>query len=164
LAGLGGEGEKDYCLQEVDVDGQPGCLAFPGRDLELSQANGFFAVAIYYRFGGRSSTSDVEAISQSGHGSSKPALREVMCSPWKASRPWLGLVVGRGLLSCWPSFLGGDASRMPANGGRGAQGLDCLLSFSSRVLVIKRSALSLDRRFPRTTMQRLHLYPVTATF
>jgi hypothetical protein len=38
-------------------------------------------VAIYCRFGGKSSSSGVEAISQSGHGSSKPAHREVMRSP-----------------------------------------------------------------------------------
>jgi hypothetical protein len=60
-----------------------------------------------------------------------------MSSPWRLGVPWLRLIVGRGLPGSWPLLLGGDASRTPARGGRGAQGLDCKLSFSSRVLFIK---------------------------
>jgi hypothetical protein len=60
----------------------------------------------------------------------------------------LNIVVGRGLLSCWPLILGGDASRMPASGGGGTQGLDCFESSSSRVLVVKRSVFFVDRSFP----------------
>jgi hypothetical protein len=46
-------------------------------------------------------------------------------------------------------LLGGVASRTPMSGGRGAMGLDCKFSSISRVLFVKRSALSLDRRFLR---------------
>jgi hypothetical protein len=119
---------------------------------ELIHAVGFFAVATYCRFGGRNSTSGVEAFARSGHGSSKPAHHEVICSPWRAGGPWLRLVVGRGLPSCRPLFLGGDASRTPARGGCGALGLDCLVSASFRVLYVKSSAFSLDRSLPRTRM------------
>jgi hypothetical protein len=58
---------------------------------ELKHAVGFFVVAIYCRHGGSASTSGVEAFSRSGHGSSKPAHHEVICSPWRAGGPWLWL-------------------------------------------------------------------------
>jgi hypothetical protein len=95
-AQLGGEGEMEYCLQGAGVGGWPGCLSCSDRDLELKQACGCCAAAIFCRFSGRFSISDVEAISQPGHGSSKPALCEVMRSPQKAGGPWLRLIVGRG--------------------------------------------------------------------
>jgi hypothetical protein len=146
------------------VGGWLGCLSCSDRDLELNQARGCCAAAIFCRFGGRFSTSGVEAISQPGHGSSKPALCEVMRSPRKAGGPWLRLVVGRGLPSCRSLFLSGDALRTSASGGGGAQGLDCLGSFSSRVLVVKRTTFSVIRVSPRARLQRLFLYPVPALF
>jgi hypothetical protein len=115
-------------------------------------------------YGGGNSTSKVEAMSQSGHGSSKPTLHKVMHSPWRVSGRWMRLVVGRGLLSCWPLLLGGDTSRTPARGGRGAQGLNCKFSFSSKVLYVKISVLSLDMILLKTKMQRLHLNYVPAIF
>jgi hypothetical protein len=87
-----------------------------------------------------------------------------MRSPRKAGGPWLRLVVGRGLPSCRSLFLGGDALRMPACGGGRAQGLDCLRSFSSRVLIVKRLTFSMIRVSPRARLQRLLLYPVPALF
>jgi hypothetical protein len=108
---------------------------------ELKHAVDFFVVAIYCRHGGSTSTSVVEAFTRSGHGGSKPAHHEVICSPWRPSGPWLRLVVGRGLPSCRPLFFGGDASRTPARGGGGALGLDCLVSISSRVLYVKKIGL-----------------------
>jgi hypothetical protein len=121
---------------------------------ELKHTVGFFVVVIYCRHGGSVSTSGVEAFTRSGHGSSKPAHHEVICSPWRAGGPWLRLVVGRGLPSCRSLFLGGDASRTPARGGGGALGLNCLVSVSSKVLFVKRSAFSSDRSPPWTRMQK----------
>jgi hypothetical protein len=103
---LEGEGRRSpiWFLQVVaslsaGLGGWPGCLSCSDRDLELKQARGCCAAAIFCQFGGRSSTSGVEAISQPGHGSSKPALCEVMRSPRKAGGPWLRLIAGRGLPS-----------------------------------------------------------------
>jgi hypothetical protein len=86
----------------------------------LIHTAGNSAAATSCCYGGGNSTSEVEAMSQSGHGSSKPTLHKVMHSPWRVSGPWMQLVIGRGLLSCWPLLLGGDTSRTPARGGRGA--------------------------------------------
>jgi hypothetical protein len=116
---------------------------------ELIHADGIIAVAIYCRNGDENSTSHEEALSRSSHGSSKPIHHEVMRSPWRLGRPWLRLIIGRGLPSCWPLLLGGDASRTPTRGGGGVQGLDCKLSFSSKVLFVKRLTLSLDKKSPR---------------
>jgi hypothetical protein len=58
-----GEGEMEYCLQGAGVGGWPGCLSCSDRDLELKQARGCYAAAIFCQFGGRSSTSGVEDIS-----------------------------------------------------------------------------------------------------
>jgi hypothetical protein len=113
---------------------------------ELINANSFSA---YYRHGGGFSTSREEAMLRSGHGSSRPIHHEVMHSPWRIGGPWLRFIAERGLSGYRPLLLGGDASRTPARGGGGAQGLDCNLTFGSRVLFVKRSALSLDRRSPR---------------
>jgi hypothetical protein len=114
-------------------------------EVELIHADGNFAVAIYSRNGGVISTSGAEDWSRSRHGSSKSSHREVMCSPQRLGGPWVRHVVGRGLPSCWPLLLGSNASRMPARGGGGALGLDCKVTFSFRVLFIKKSALSTDR-------------------
>jgi hypothetical protein len=108
---------------------------------ELTHADGFSAIAIYCRLGGRISTSTMEAWSRSGHGSSRPIHHEVMRSPWRVGGPRLRLVAGRGLPSCRSLFLGGDALRTPARGGGGALGLDCFVSFSSRVLFVKKIGL-----------------------
>jgi hypothetical protein len=61
---------------------------------------------------------------------------EVMRSPWPGSGPRWQINAGRGLLSSWSLFLGGDAWGTPARSGRGAQGLDCFRSSSSRVLFV----------------------------
>jgi hypothetical protein len=156
--GLDGEGEKEFYLQAAGFAGRLGSLTRSGRYLELFQADGCFAVAIHCRSGGRSSTSGAEAISLPGHGSSKPVHHEVIHSSWRSGGPCSRLVVGRGLPSCRPLFLGGDALRTPARGGGGAQGLDCRVSFSFRVLVVKRSAFFVVWTFPRARLQRLHQF------
>jgi hypothetical protein len=131
---------------------------------ELIRADSIIAVAIYCRNGGGNSTSDEEALSRSSHGSSKPTHHEVMRSTWRLGGPWLRLIIGRGLPSCWPLLLGSDASRTPGRGGGGVQGLDCKLSFSSLVLFVKGLTLSLEKKSPRLELQRLHLYFLHATF
>jgi hypothetical protein len=134
--------------------------SFRQRDLELFQADGCFAIAIHCRSDGKSSTSGVEAITLPDHGSSKPVHHEVIRSPRRSGGPCPRLVVRRGLPSCRPLFLGGDALRTPTRGGGGAQGLDCRVSFSSGVLVVKRSAFFVVWAFPRARLQRMHLYHV----
>jgi hypothetical protein len=104
-----------------------------------------------------------KALLWSGHGCSNPFYHEVIRSPWRKGRPWLQIVAGRGLPSSWPLLLGGDASRMPARGGEGAQGLDCKLNFCSRVLFCKKIRLSLYRKSPRD-LKRLFLHIVPNTF
>jgi hypothetical protein len=54
---------------------------------ELIHGDGTIAIAIYCRNGGEISTFGAEALSRSGHGSSKPSLHEVMRSPWRLGRP-----------------------------------------------------------------------------
>jgi hypothetical protein len=159
-AGLGGEGEKEIYLQAAGFAGRLGSLTGSGGDRELFQAIGWFAVAC--RRNGRSSTSDAEAFTLLGHGSSKPVHREVICSPRRSGGPCPRIVVGRGLPSYRPLFLGGDALRTPASEGGGVQGLDCTLSFCSGVLDVKRAAFFVVWAFPRARLQRLHLYPVLA--
>jgi hypothetical protein len=58
-------------------------------------------------------------------------------------------VVGRGLPSSWPLLLGGDALRMPANGGDDTQGPVCFSSLCSRVFYVKEMALSVGWTFRR---------------
>jgi hypothetical protein len=80
--------------------------------------------------------------------------------PWLRDGPWMRIIAGKGLPSSRLSFLGGDAWRMPTRSGRGAQGPDCMYLFYSRVICVRRNALSLDRRFPRASFVRtiLKLY------
>jgi hypothetical protein len=161
-AGLGGEGEKEIYLQAASFAGRLGSLTDSGGDHELFKAIGWFTVAITCRRNGRSSTSDAEAFTLLGHGSLKSVHREVICSPRRSGGPCPRIVVGRGLPSYRPLFLGGDALRTPASEGGGVQGLACTLSFCSGVLVVKRVAFFVVWAFPRARLQRLHLYPVTA--
>jgi hypothetical protein len=156
LTGHGGLERGERLLAACDAGGSRG-----EDDDELTHADGFSAITIYGRLGGRISTSMKEAWSRSSHGSSRLTHHEVMHSPWRVGGPWLQLVVGRGLPSCSSLLLGGDALRTPARGGGGALRLDCLLSFSSRVLYVKKLALSSDRRLPRT---RLHKGCICLTF
>jgi hypothetical protein len=116
---------------------------------------GSSAAAIYCRNGGESSTSGAKAWYRSSLGSSKPSRREVIRSPRRLGGPWLWRVVTRGLPSCWPLLLGGDASRTPARGGGDALRLDCKVPFSFKVLFIKRVALYADRRFHRARFVKI---------
>jgi hypothetical protein len=72
----------------------------------------------------------------------------------------LQIIAGKELPSSRLRFLGGIAWRTPASGGGDTRGLDCFIFFGSRVVCVKRKALSVDRRFPRTRIERafLNLY------
>jgi hypothetical protein len=96
LAGLGGEGEKEFYLQVAGFAGRLGSLIRSGGDQKLFQANGCFAVAIHCRSGGSNSTSGAEAITLPDHGSSKPVHHEVIRSPRRSGGPCPRVVVGRG--------------------------------------------------------------------
>jgi hypothetical protein len=54
--------------------------------------------------------------------------------------------------------------RMPAKGDGGVLGLDCKLTFCSRVLFVKSVVLSLDRNLPRTRIEKtaFNYVPVSA--
>jgi hypothetical protein len=130
---------------------------------ELIHVAGCCAAAICRR-SGSASTSMSEALIRHRHGCSSPCRREVMRSPRRSGGPWWLLVVGRGLPSSRPLLLGGFAWRTPAKGDRDAQGLDCKLSYSSRVVFVKSKAFSIDRRFPRARLEKrakLNDVPVT---
>jgi hypothetical protein len=130
---------------------------------ELNYADGVLAAAIQCRQGGVSSTSDTEALHRSSHRCSKPSSDEVMCSPWFEGGLWLKIFAGMGLPSNWSLLLGGDAWRTPASGRGGVLGLYCKIYFCSRVLFVKRKALSLNRRFHRANCARAFLHIVPAT-
>jgi hypothetical protein len=83
---------------------------------ELIHVDGIISIVIYCRNGDGNSTSGEEALSHSGHGSSKPIHHKVMHSPWRLGGPWLRLIVKRGLSSYRPLILGGDTSRTPTRG------------------------------------------------
>jgi hypothetical protein len=72
---------------------------------------------------------------------------------------------GRGLPSSWPLILGGFIWRTPAKGDGEAQGLDCKLSYSSRVIFVKNKTFSIDRRFPKAILEkRPHLMMYLSPF
>jgi hypothetical protein len=119
----------------------------------LIHAVGCNTAAIHCRQGGASSTSISEALIWHRHGCSSPHRREVIPSSRRSGGSWWLLVVGRGLPSSRPLLLGGIAWRMPAKGDNDTQGLDCKLSFSSRVVFVKSKAFSTDRRFPRARVE-----------
>jgi hypothetical protein len=72
----------------------------------------------------------------------------------------LQIIAGKELPSSRLRFIGGIAWRTPAGGDGDARGLDCFIFFGSRVVCVKRKALSVDRRSPRTRIERafLNLY------
>jgi hypothetical protein len=131
---------------------------------ELIHVDGRCATAICRR-SGLSSTSSSEALIQHRHGCPNPNRREVMRSPRRSGGPWWPLVIGRGPLGSSPLFLGGIAWRTPTKGDGEAPGLDCKLSFSSRVVSVKSKAFFVDRRFPRASLEkRLHLIMYLSPF
>jgi hypothetical protein len=106
LAGLGGVGEKEHCLQDAGVDGEPGSLAYPGKDLELSQAYGFFAMAIYcdlweiffLRCGGHFSVRSWELEARSSRSDAFPVeswWTMAEACRWKGAPELLALATGR---------------------------------------------------------------------
>jgi hypothetical protein len=129
--------------------------------IELIYDGGKSASAILCRQGGDFSTSTVEAL-HLRCGCSKLSGHEVICSPWLESGPQRQISAGRRLPSNWPLFLGGDALRTPAKCGGGTEGLDCFISFSSRVLCVKSKVLSSNSRFSRASDARTFVQIVPA--
>jgi hypothetical protein len=121
---------------------------------ELIHRAGCSATAILCQQGSMSSTFMMEALIRHRHGCSNPLRREVIRSPRRSGGPWWLLVVGRGLPSKRSLLLGGSAWRTPAKGDGGVLGLDCKFTFCSRMLSVKSAALSLDRNFPRTRIEK----------
>jgi hypothetical protein len=130
--------------------------------IKLIYDRGFHASSICRSQGGMNSTSTVEAF-HLRCGCSKLSGHEVICSPWLESGPQRQINAGRRLPSNWPLFLGGDAWRTPAMCGGGTEGLDCFISFSSRVLCVKSKVLSSNSRFSRASDARTFVQIVPAT-
>jgi hypothetical protein len=107
-----------------------------------------------------SSTSAMEALLRHRHGCSNPICREVIRSPRRSGRPWWLLVAGKRLPSSRSRILGGSAWRTPAKGDREILGLDCKKTLCSRVVSVKSVALSINRRFPRTSLVKAAFYLV----
>jgi hypothetical protein len=84
LIGHGGSERGGRLLATCNDGGRKG-----EDEEEVTHADGFSAVAIYCRLGGRISTSTKEVWSRSGHGSLRPIHHEVMRSPWRVGGPWL---------------------------------------------------------------------------
>jgi hypothetical protein len=121
---------------------------------ELQEAAGVLAAAIHGRKGGISSTSDEEALNRLRRGCSKPPLCEVIRSPQMGGGPRQRALAGKGLLSSWLWFLGGDAWRMPATSGRGTFVLDCVDLVSCRVFSVKCKPIRfLERVFARSLLK-----------
>jgi hypothetical protein len=102
----------------------------------------------------------MEALLRHRHGCSNPICREVIRSPRRSGGPWWLLVAGKRLPSSRSRILGGSAWRTPAKGDRGILGLDCKKTLCSRVVSVKNVALSIDRRFPRTSLEKAAFYLV----
>jgi hypothetical protein len=78
---------------------------------------------------------------------SKPLSCKVIRSPRDGGGPRQRVLVGRGLPSSWPLFLGEVALRTPAASGRDTLVLDCLHLVLSRVFSVKCRPLSSNIRF-----------------
>jgi hypothetical protein len=122
---------------------------------EINQAAGDLAVAIQGREDDNSTTSDEEAMARLRRGCSNLLSCEVICSPQDGGGPRLRVLVGRGLPSSWPLFLGGDALRTPATCDGGTRGLNCFFIFSSRVFYVNKQALSSNIRFLASVVRDL---------
>jgi hypothetical protein len=81
---------------------------------------------IFCRQGGMSSTSMIEALRIRRWSSMLPR-RQVVRPRRLGGRQWLRFYAGRRPSSALPLFLGGNALRMPASGGRDTRGLDCFV-------------------------------------
>jgi hypothetical protein len=130
---------------------------------EHIHAAGCCAAAIFIRQGGMSSTSTMEALLRNRHGCSNPICREVIRSPRRSGRPWWLLVTGKRLPSRWSRILDSSTSRTPAKGDGGVLGLDCKNTLCSRVVFVKKLALSIDRRFHRASLEKAAFNSVHVT-
>jgi hypothetical protein len=130
---------------------------------ELIYVGGELASTIFCRNGSVFPTFGEEALVRSSCGCSKPRSRKVICSPRFGGGSQLLAVTGRGLPSRRLLFLGGIAWRTLPSVDGDARGLICNIFFCSKVFCVKKSALSIDRRYPRTRIEKvvLNALPVT---
>ena len=144
LAGHGGEQGKELrCLVMQFV-------LLPGENHAMDK----LAVALYGQEGGRCSTSMAEALSLQRQCSAMRSIQVVRPRmPLVCWRLWM--LVGKESPSDMSSNdLGGFAWRSPARCGGGAQGLDCVSIFSSRVLFVKSKVLSSNIRSFRPRVEK----------
>jgi hypothetical protein len=123
-----------------------------GEEIELIQADGITAMAIYRQQGGGTETSVLEALDIST-AEARRSLAIKWCSPrWLGDGRWQRFLAGREPTSCLFLFLGGDAWRTPAFGGGGTPVLDCFGSIRCRVFFIICKPLSSNTRFVRASV------------
>jgi hypothetical protein len=116
-------------------------------DLSI-QARGSAASAIFGRYGGQqSTTSRKEALLHPRGWSSASCRHQVVRPRWCPGVRRRRIYAGKGCSGVCAQFLGGDAMRTPASGGRGFQGPDCFSIFSPRVVFAFWQALSLNIGF-----------------
>jgi hypothetical protein len=96
----------------------------------------FDIAAILGQKGGPSSTSNAEALARIQRRSSTPPGGQVVRPRVLGGGRCVDCFAGVEFSSYLLSELGGIASSSPATGGRGAQVLDCVFSFLSRVLCV----------------------------
>lgn len=139
LAGRGGGGKK-WCFCSSKW-----FLLHPRAPHAVS----LVAAVIHDQKDGRISTSTAEAFSFQRQRSAA-RCHQVVRPRWHLACWWLRTLVGREQPSKRCSDdLGVGAWRSPASCGRGSQGLDCFLSFSSRVLFVNLKGLSSNIRSSR---------------
>jgi hypothetical protein len=141
------------------------CWPLPKRCYigELNHAVGILATAIFCRHGGKSSTSDAEALHRIRRRSSVPLRHQVVRPRWLGGDRRLWFFVGRGCSSSLPLILGGDAFRTPAICGGGTQGLDRFSYLCPRVFFTIWKALSSICWFFRASFVWAFLQNVPAT-
>jgi hypothetical protein len=113
----------------------------------LIQARGSSASAISCQHGGNTVTSDVEASFSSAAESRRRLATKWSRPRWLDDGRWQKTHAGREPTSCLLLFLGGDAWRTPAFGGRDTQVLDCFVQIRCRVFFVKCKPLSSNTRF-----------------
>ncbi|KAK1561221.1 hypothetical protein QYE76_017098 [Lolium multiflorum] len=102
---------------------------------ELNHVDGLLASTIFGRHGGMITTSRSEA-SLPSCWCSAPRSHQVVRPRWPPGVQRRRIYAGYGCSGVCAPFLDGNVLRMPASGGGGSQGPDCILFPSSRVFFV----------------------------
>jgi hypothetical protein len=125
-----------------------------GGEIELIQADGITAMAIYRQQGGGTATSVLEALDISTAEARRSLAIKWYSPQWLGDGSWQRFLAEREPTSCLFLFLGGDAWRTPAFGSGGTPVLDCFGSIRCRVFFTICKPLSSNTRFVRASVVR----------